>query len=155
MFTGLLWRPKQDLNLVWLNSFSLSLYGNRINRLLRCPKVAYVLERRQLLTAAPFRLSLFLTPWALGRKLPPSLAQSVKQRTSNNNISYSRLIYRSKKKNHPQGMVFFLAPQTGLEPVTLRLTAACSTDWAIRAKMLASTYFPGQPPAKYLRRKRA
>ena len=27
----------------------------------------------------------------------------------------------------------FLAPQTGLEPVTPRLTAACSTDWAIRA----------------------
>ena len=27
-----------------------------------------------------------------------------------------------------------MAPQTGLEPVTLRLTAACSTDWAIRAK---------------------
>ena len=29
---------------------------------------------------------------------------------------------------------FFMAPQTGLEPVTPRLTAACSTDWAIRAK---------------------
>ena len=26
---------------------------------------------------------------------------------------------------------FFLAPQVGLEPTTLRLTAACSTDWAI------------------------
>ena len=25
----------------------------------------------------------------------------------------------------------FLAPQVGLEPTTLRLTAACSTDWAI------------------------
>ena len=29
----------------------------------------------------------------------------------------------------------FLAPQTGLEPVTLRLTAACSTDWAIEEYM--------------------
>ena len=26
---------------------------------------------------------------------------------------------------------FFLAPPVGLEPTTLRLTAACSTDWAI------------------------
>ena len=31
-------------------------------------------------------------------------------------------------------MLYFLAPQTGLEPVTPRLTAACSTDWAIKAK---------------------
>ena len=29
--------------------------------------------------------------------------------------------------------LYRLAPQTGLEPVTPRLTAACSTDWAIKA----------------------
>ena len=34
-----------------------------------------------------------------------------------------------------------LAPQTGLEPVTLRLTAACSTDWAIRAHIEIWTKF--------------
>ena len=32
----------------------------------------------------------------------------------------------------------FLAPQTGLEPVTPRLTAACSTDWAIKANIKLS-----------------
>ena len=32
--------------------------------------------------------------------------------------------------------VFRTTPWTGLEPVTLRLTAACSTYWAIRAKYL-------------------
>ena len=42
--------------------------------------------------------------------------------------------FKSKKKNHSIWVVFFLAPQTGLEPVTPRLTAACSTDWAIKAK---------------------
>ena len=26
---------------------------------------------------------------------------------------------------------FIMAPQVGLEPTTLRLTAECSTDWAI------------------------
>ena len=31
---------------------------------------------------------------------------------------------------------FFLAPQVGLEPTTLRLTAACSTDWAIEEYIL-------------------
>ena len=33
---------------------------------------------------------------------------------------------------------FWTTPWTGLEPVTLRLTAACSTYWAIRAKCLSN-----------------
>ena len=33
-----------------------------------------------------------------------------------------------KEKRSPNGDLFSLAPQTGLEPVTPRLTAACSTD---------------------------
>ncbi len=32
------------------------------------------------------------------------------------------------KNKTARRLSYFLAPQTGLEPVTLRLTAACSTD---------------------------
>ena len=40
---------------------------------------------------------------------------------------------RSKKKpvNEIVYRFFFVAPRVGLEPTTARLTAACSTDWAI------------------------
>ena len=34
----------------------------------------------------------------------------------------------SKRKHHPFGWCFSLAPPVGLEPTTLRLTAACSAD---------------------------
>ena len=34
----------------------------------------------------------------------------------------------AKRKHHPNGWCFFLAPPVGLEPTTLRLTAACSAD---------------------------
>ena len=34
----------------------------------------------------------------------------------------------AKRKHHPFGWCFFLAPPVGLEPTTLRLTAACSAD---------------------------
>ena len=50
--------------------------------------------------------------------------------------------FKSKKKNHSNWVVFFLAPQTGLEPVTPRLTAACSTDWAIKAKYCTTLVLP-------------
>ena len=36
---------------------------------------------------------------------------------------------KSCKRNRLQD--FFVAPRVGLEPTTARLTAACSTDWAI------------------------
>ena len=42
-------------------------------------------------------------------------------------------LFIAKQKTTADAVAFVLAPQTGLEPVTLRLTAACSTDWAIRA----------------------
>ena len=44
--------------------------------------------------------------------------------------SYTSLIQIKvqKEKGHREDVLFFLAPQTGLEPVTPRLTAACSTD---------------------------
>ena len=38
--------------------------------------------------------------------------------------------FKGKTKRIPFGIRFVLAPQVGLEPTTLRLTAACSTDWA-------------------------
>ena len=39
--------------------------------------------------------------------------------------------FMGKKRNRSFERFLFLAPQVGLEPTTLRLTAACSTDWAI------------------------
>ena len=47
---------------------------------------------------------------------------------------------KSKKKRPPIGDRFFLAPQTGLEPVTPRLTAACSASWAIEAYLIFVTW---------------
>ena len=39
----------------------------------------------------------------------------------------------------------WMAPQVGLEPTTLRLTAACSTDWAIEeCKCARRVIFPGR-----------
>ena len=35
-----------------------------------------------------------------------------------------------------------LAPQVGLEPTTLRLTAACSTDWAIEEYLVIKYSLP-------------
>ena len=45
-----------------------------------------------------------------------------------------------------------MAPQVGLEPTTLRLTAACSTDWAIEAYInRQQTIFPGGlPPSIFI-----
>ena len=40
---------------------------------------------------------------------------------------------KPKRSTHALRKCFFLAPQTGLEPVTPRLTAACSANWAIEA----------------------
>ena len=42
-----------------------------------------------------------------------------------------KLIERIKKKRVEYYSLLTLAPQVGLEPTTLRLTAACSTGWAI------------------------
>ena len=48
--------------------------------------------------------------------------------------------------------VFSMAPQVGLEPTTLRLTAECSAIELLRNKIPAATYSPGPCPAKYHRR---
>ena len=53
-------------------------------------------------------------------------------------ISYLKDISQIRKdlfhwKKHRFRDAFFLAPQVGLEPTTTRLTAECSTDWAIKA----------------------
>ena len=47
-----------------------------------------------------------------------------------------------KIKHLSKQVLYFLAPQTGLEPVTPRLTAACSTDWAIKAKYCTTLVLP-------------
>ena len=43
---------------------------------------------------------------------------------------------RQKQKDRSMSDLFCLAPQTGLEPVTPRLTAACSANWAIEAYLV-------------------
>ena len=58
-----------------------------------------------------------------------------------------------KEKWHPNRTltvqiwdVIHVAPQVGLEPTTTRLTAECSTDWAIKAKCWHLLIFPGSCP---------
>ena len=66
--------------------------------------------------------------------------------------------WQKKIKGYSNEYPLILAPQTGLEPVTPRLTAACSASWAIEAlnkKMSASPYLPGRLPAKYFQHWRA
>ena len=49
-----------------------------------------------------------------------------------------------------------LAPQVGLEPTTLRLTAECSAIELLRQELNpATTYSPGPLPAKYHQRAEA
>ena len=45
-----------------------------------------------------------------------------------NRLSLVRVLKKQKRKNCVYTVLSFLAPQVGLEPTTLRLTAACSTD---------------------------
>ena len=51
---------------------------------------------------------------------------------ANHEVTYLISLW-TRKKQTLKWVSAFLAPQTGLEPVTPRLTAACSTDWAIKA----------------------
>ena len=49
-----------------------------------------------------------------------------------------------------------VAPQVGLEPTTLRLTAECSTTELLRnIKKLATSYFPPDFVLKYLLQRKA
>ena len=58
-------------------------------------------------------------------KIPPLWCERI------GGIIYSILGIQSKKPRVIKSLSFCLAPQVGLEPTTLRLTAACSTSWAI------------------------
>ena len=61
-----------------------------------------------------------------------------------------------KKITHALNMSDQVAPQVGLEPTTLRLTAECSAIELLRNIWnAAATYSPGPSPAKYHRRAEA
>ena len=106
------WRPKQDSNLWHVG--------------LRCPKCADA-------DAAYFNRCSKATSL-----FPPQAAVGVLSVNSTTYVdwnvqSHTLNSFYGKTKTTADAVAFVLAPQTGLEPVTLRLTAACSTDWAIRA----------------------
>ena len=65
----------------------------------------------------------------------------------------------TKKPNNPDCHLnhsVSMAPQVGLEPTTLRLTAECSAIELLRnIGNAAATYSPGPSPAKYHRRAEA
>ena len=77
--------------------------------------------------------------------------------------------HMTKRKRIPLVSFSFCTPRVGLEPTTLRLTAACSTDWANEEYwnvgvqnctptsfwVPATPYLPGRLPAKYCRHHRA
>ena len=80
------------------------------------------------LTAAPFRF-----PFIRHRRRSSSM-QLTAVRLRKHGGTSERTVEKPKEKRQTLEWVsVFLAPQTGLEPVTPRLTAACSTDWAIKA----------------------
>ena len=65
-------------------------------------------------------------------------------------LSWMTIWQKDQKKNPVNEIVyriFFVAPRVGLEPTTARLTAACSTDWAIedynKNTVLSSDYVSG------------
>ena len=66
------------------------------------------------------------------------------------------LIFSNKKRIKFQLNSFKMAPQVGLEPTTLRLTAECSTTELLRnIKKLATSYFPPDFILKYLLQRKA
>ena len=74
----------------------------------------------------PHRLASSATGGASALRLPTSPAQSASIWQLSAASAGDQ--QESKRKHHPFGWCFFLAPPVGLEPTTLRLTAACSTD---------------------------
>ena len=111
----MLWRLKQDSNL----------WHHRSETLTHCS-----------LGALRTALCFFLLKHRLYLPQEAAALEPVNSRKRAVNVTVAGLSFVSKanKKNHPNGWFLLLAPQTGLEPVTPRLTAACSTDWAIKAK---------------------
>ena len=81
----------------------------------------------------PYGIVIFLLPqkWYYIRLLTARRAISLRR-----SLNITAKQYNSPKANITKKLLFFrtrvfLAPQVGLEPTTLRLTAACSTNWAI------------------------
>ena len=50
------------------------------------------------------------------------------RRVDNVTVSHIKILLRNKKEENHESDSLHLAPQIGLEPMTPRLTAACSTD---------------------------
>ena len=109
----LFWRPKQDSNLWQYRSEILS----------RC----FAWSARIALY-----FFLFSAHFIRHRRREPA-KQLTADASAETRLHNLNPIKEQKENDHLLVVVFFLAPQTGLEPVTPRLTAACSTDWAIRA----------------------
>ena len=61
-------------------------------------------------------------------------------------ISWSDFVSQKehKKRTWFQWNQVLLAPQVGLEPTTLRLTAACSTNWAIEEYQYGINFWMGE-----------
>ena len=82
--------------------------------------------RRKSRPLRPHRLASSATGGASALRLPTSPAQSTSTRLLSAASAGDQ--QETKRKHHPNGWCFFLAPPVGLEPTTLRLTAACSAD---------------------------
>ena len=97
----------------------------------------------------PYGIVIFLLPqkWYYIRLLTARRAISLRR-----SLNITAKQYNSPKANITKKLLFFrtrvfLAPQVGLEPTTLRLTAACSTNWAIE-EYLAFSLRANQRPTK-------
>ncbi len=94
--------------------------------MLRCRKLKPIKEKK-----GAAKNSLF---WRLKQVIPLSgeMSRSDKRVGRQRSARVPRTVrvrqFEAQKKNVPSQDETFLAPQTGLEPVTPRLTAACSTD---------------------------
>ena len=98
--------------------------------------VTAVFQIRNLLSdiKEPKKKNLLRFFWRLKQVIPLSgeMSRSDKRVGRQRSVRVPRTVrvrqFEAQKKNVPSQDETFLAPQTGLEPVTPRLTAACSTD---------------------------
>ena len=67
-------------------------------------------------------------PFFCRRQRSLMLQITAAMRLPKHNVVGSTRCVKWQNKRPPEWVVFVLAPQVGLEPTTLRLTAACSTD---------------------------